>query len=114
MSKSAPAARCGLVITLLAMPAGAALANTHPGTCVDSPQKMLTVCVATDARGPFYEVYRGDRAVIAHARLGVVLDGFGNAPADRISDGRRATTDQTWEQPWGEQRLIREDRKSVV
>jgi alpha-glucosidase len=109
MSKSCLVARCGLVITLLAAPAGNALAAApRTGTCVDSPQAVLTVCVGADARGPYYEVYRGARAVIAHARLGLVLDGFGNAPASRVTDVRRASVDQVWEQPWGEQRLVRD------
>ena len=45
--------------------------------------------------------------VIAHARLGLVLDGFGNDPASRVTNARRNAVDQRWEQPWGEQRVIR-------
>jgi len=114
MSKSSLAARCGLVIALMAVQAGAAFASSHPGSCVDSPQKGLTVCVGADARGPFYDAYRGDQAFIAHARLGLVLDGFGNAPATRVSNERRAATDTTWEQPWGEQRVIRDRHNELV
>ena len=73
---------------------------------MDSPQALLTVCVAADARGPWYEVYRGDRKVITRARLGLVLDGFGNEPASRVTNARRSAVDQSWEQPWGEQRII--------
>jgi alpha-glucosidase len=108
MSKSPLAARCGLVITLMALPAGCAFAQAHSGTCVDSPQKVLTVCVAADSRGPYYDAYRGDRSLISRARLGLVLDGFGNAPATRVTQARRAAADLTWEQPWGEQRVIRD------
>jgi alpha-glucosidase len=104
MSKTSLAARCGLVITLMA--ANPVLART--GTCVDSPQAVLTVCVDADARGPFYEVYRGARPVVVHARLGLVLDGFGNTSASHVSNARRAAVDQSWEQPWGEQRVIRD------
>ena len=59
-----------------------------------------------DARGPYYEVYRGERQVIAHARLGLVLDGFGNDPASRVANARRNVVYRRWEQPWGEQRVI--------
>ena len=83
-------------------------AADHTGTCVDSPQAVLTVCVAADARGPYYEVYRGDRTVITHARLGLVLDGFGNQPATRVTNAQRTSIDRRWEQPWGEQRLIQD------
>jgi len=109
MSKSPSVARCGLVIILLSAAAGNALAAApHAGSCVDSPQAVLTVCVDADARGPFYDVYRGARPVIAHARLGLVLDGFGNAPATHVADERRASADTSWEQPWGEQRVVRD------
>ncbi|MBC8026196.1 MAG: glycoside hydrolase family 97 protein [Steroidobacteraceae bacterium] len=105
MSKSISVAACGLLLGIGGL-AGAADA-VRSGTCVDSPTKVLTVCVATDARGPRYDVYRGDRAVIKHSRLGLVLDGFGNQPATLLSNPRRSAVDETWEQPWGEQRLIR-------
>src|SRR5687767_13258015 len=113
MSKLISAANSGLVFTLLAALAGAAAATAtaapaRTGTCVDSPQVTLTVCVDADARGPWYDVYHGDRAVIGHARLGLVLDGFGNDPATRVSNARRAAADLRWEQPWGEQRFIRD------
>jgi alpha-glucosidase len=115
MSKSQLAAFVGLALTLASASGIAADATpTHAGTCVDSPQAVLTFCVNADARGPWYDVYRksaagstaGDRSVIAHARLGLVLDGFGNVPASRIDDARRNSANNTWEQPWGEQRVI--------
>jgi alpha-glucosidase len=105
LAKISLVAVCGLAFTLSASGASAA---ARAGTCVDSPQAALTVCVAADARGPYYEVYRGDRQIITHAKLGLVLDGFGNQPASRVSNARRSAADQTWEQPWGEQRLIRD------
>jgi len=105
MSKLFAAAVLGLGFTVLAPQA---LAAARAGTCVDSPQAVLTVCVAADARGPYYEVHRGDRTVIANARLGLVLDGFGNAPASRVSNAQRTQVDRSWEQPWGEQRIIQD------
>jgi alpha-glucosidase len=108
MSKLSSAAIGGLVFTTLAAPASAADA-----TCVDSPASVITVCVAADARGPYYEVRRGARAVITHARLGLVIDGFGNQPATQVSNARRSAVNGRWEQPWGEQRFI-EDRHAQL
>jgi len=105
MSKLFAAAVWGLGFTVLAPDVSAA---ARDGTCVDSPQAVLTVCVAVDARGPYYDVHRGDRTVIAHAKLGLVLDGFGNTPASRVGNARRTQVDQVWEQPWGEQHIIRD------
>jgi alpha-glucosidase len=113
MAKLYSAATCGLLFTVLAAQAsaaapGSAAAQTRAGTCVNSPQAVLMVCVAADARGPYYEVHRGDRTVITHARLGLVLDGFGSQPATEVSNARRSAVDQRWEQPWGEQRVIQD------
>jgi alpha-glucosidase len=114
MSKSTSAAGCGLVLTLVATMCAAQPAATRAGSCVDSPRAVLTMCVAADARGPYYDLHRGDRTVIAHARLGLVLDGFGNAPATQVSNERRRAVDLRWEQPWGEQRVIRDRHNALT
>jgi alpha-glucosidase len=104
MLKLRSAATAGLLILVASVPA-AAEPTEH---CVASPGAVLQVCVGVDARGPWYSVSRNDRAVITRARLGLVLDGFGNQPATEVSNARRASVDTNWEQPWGEQRLIRD------
>ena len=105
MSKSFAAAILGLGLNALAPSATAA---ARAGTCVDSPQAVLTLCLAADARGPYYEVHRGERTVITRARLGLVLDGLGNTPASRVTNAQRTQVDRRWEQPWGEQRFIQD------
>jgi alpha-glucosidase len=111
MSKFLPAAARGLVLALVASPL---LAAAHSGTCVDSPRTVLTVCVDADARGPYYEVFRGGQAIVARSRLGLVLDGFGNAPATTVSNARRKSIDTRWEQPWGEQRVIEDSHAELA
>jgi alpha-glucosidase len=64
--------------------------------------------VSADSRGPSYSVYRGNRQIIDASALGLRLDGQPWSPAQQISDPRRTSVDRTWEQPWGEQRLIRD------
>ena len=113
MSKSPSGAVRGLLFTLVAGAWAVNAVAARAGSCVDSPQRVLTVCVAADARGAYYEAYRGERGVIARSRLGLVLDGFGNAPATRVSNERRQAVDQSWEQPWGEQRII-QDRHNAL
>jgi len=116
MSKLSSAAVCGLVSTL-ACAASLAAGITPRGTCVDSPGKVLTFCVNADGSGPWYDLYRttaaGQAAVITHARLGLELAGFGNAPATRVGEARRHSVDSSWEQPWGEQRLIRDQHNEL-
>lgn len=111
MSKSISVAICAC-FTLLTSAAGAA--ESGRGICVDSPTKVLTVCVNADVRGPYYEAYRGTRAILARSRLGLELDGRGNQPASSIANPRRRSVDQTWAQPWGEERLIRDRHAELV
>lgn len=117
MSKIFPAALIGMMFTLAASSGTASDAAPSRGQCVDSPQAVLTVCVNADVRGPWYEVYRksaaGEHAIITHARLGVVLDGFGNMPASNVGNARRSSVNSRWEQPWGEQRVI-DDRHNEL
>ena len=108
MSKLSSAAICGLVFTLLAATASARTHRRAPAPawtrrrrcsrCAWPPMRAVRTTRCTAATAP----------VITHARLGLVLDGFGNQPATRVSNARRAAADQRWEQPWGEQRVIRD------
>jgi len=114
MSKLSSGAACVLLFTLAAGAYAVDAGTARTGSCVDSPRRVLTVCLAADARGPYYEAYRGERKVFARSRLGLVLDGFGNAPATRVSNERRNTVDQRWEQPWGEQRIIQDHHNALT
>jgi len=76
---------------------------------VDSPGKVLSVQVDTDPDGrPSYMVLRHGKPIIAPSRLGFLLV---DAPKlDRnLVLGMPVTRsfDETWEQPWGERRVIR-------
>jgi alpha-glucosidase len=76
---------------------------------VSSPGDVLTVEVSTDGDGrASYAVSRFGRPVIAPSKLGFLLV---DAPKlDRnmdLAEVSRRTVDETWEQPWGEWRYIR-------
>ncbi|MDB5499074.1 MAG: alpha-glucosidase, partial [Phenylobacterium sp.] len=74
-----------------------------------SPDNVLSVEVATDGDGrASYAITRLGKPVIAPSKLGFL---FVDAPKfDRslvASDLGRRSVDETWEQPWGEWRYIR-------
>ena len=74
-----------------------------------SPGGVLTVEVGTDGDGrPFYAVSRIGRPVVSPSRLGFILT---DAPklerGFTVSAAPVVSFDQTWEQPWGEARHIR-------
>jgi alpha-glucosidase len=75
---------------------------------VSSPSGQVAVGFLLDEGRPYYQVAFGRTQVLRRSRLGFRLkdaapleDGF------RVADARRRTVDETWEQPWGEARRIR-------
>lgn len=99
-----------LVLTVaLALAALLVPAKADPVAQIASPGKVLAVTVEIDGDGrPSYSVTRNGKAVIVPSRLGYMLTdapklerNFAFAGADT------AAHDDTWEQPWGEWRFIR-------
>ena len=86
-----------------------ATAHAAPGPRVASPDGTLVVELATDNDGrPSYAVSRKGQPVIAPSRLGfLLLDAPKFERNIEIVQPRTRTFDETWEQPWGERRLIR-------
>src|SRR5688572_3568934 len=94
-------------VVLLALWCGFANAETI-GT-VASPSNVLTVTVTVNDEGrPGYAIARNGREIIAESRLGFL---FTDAPKfERNFRGHGVQTrtfDETWEQPWGERRYVR-------
>ena len=88
--------------------AGSAWADELLAT-VDSPGKVLTVSVEAAADGRLsYHVERLGKPVLAPSRLGFVL--ANGAPLDAgfaLERKSFSDHDDTWEQPWGERRFVR-------
>ena len=81
--------------------------------CVSSPSQTLTFCVDAGPDGAAYEVSRATKPLIARSALGLTLQGLPGTPVDHIAGVSRSATDQTWEQPWGEQRLVRDHHNEM-
>lgn len=86
-----------------------AAAHAAPGPRVASPDGTIVVELATDNDGrPAYTVSRKGLPVIASSRLGfLLLDAPKFERNIEIVQPRTRTFDETWEQPWGERRSIR-------
>jgi alpha-glucosidase len=96
-----------LAFVAFAALAGAASAET--AARVTSPDGALAVEIAVNGEGrPSYAVTRRGVPVIAPSRLGFA---FANAPrlerSLAITGQTTSSADQTWEQPWGERRYVR-------
>jgi len=80
-----------------------------PAVTLMSPGKVLSVSLRVDNEGrPEYAILRGGQLVLDWSRLGFIL---ANAPKlERnfsIGKVQQRTLDDTWEQPWGERRFVR-------
>lgn len=78
------------------------------GVSVESPGRVHTVTLELVDGAPYYRVEQLGRTVVADSRLGLELrsgpsfmTGFKRLSAETV------TIDETWEQPWGERRYIR-------
>ncbi len=81
---------------------GAALAS------ISSPGNVLTVELTIELGRPSYRVLRFGEELIGRSRLGFDLRGA--RPLDHGFELERQTShsvDETWEQPWGERRYVR-------
>lgn len=80
-----------------------------------SPDGKIRFTVTDDQGVPTYSVsYRGQE-VIRPSRLGLEFKDVDGFVRDlKIVDQTTATNDSTWEQPWGEQRLIRDHHNELT
>lgn len=82
--------------------------------CAQSPGKVIEVCVWVDNGRALYEVTRNGVAVLAPSELGLTFRGEPAARYTAIGNPRRAVSDKSWEQPWGEQRVIRDNHTQLT
>ena len=105
----------GVLLGVLAAPAFAQAAAQDGGReCAQSPGKVIEVCVFTKDGGAFYEVSRGGKLVLAPAPLGLSFAGEPAARISAITAAKRAASDTSWEQPWGEQKTIRDNHAELT
>ncbi len=102
--------RCLFLLPLLSIPAAASAA---PRECAQSPGRVIEVCVAVADGRATYEVSRNGAPVIAPSTLGLTFGGEPDARYTAITAVRRSASDSSWEQPWGEQRVIRDNHAEL-
>ena len=105
-----------LVCLTLALPA-LAVAQTvvqqtaapSSGETATSPGGGMIVSVAVDAEGrPQYQIRRNGKLIVDWSRLGFILADQPKLERNfTIAGAERRSFDETWEQPWGERRFVR-------
>ena len=77
-------------------------------TKVSSPDGMLTLTTGITQQGqPYYQLQRGKRLLIQPSLLGLQLKDGALDRDFRLLGFTRATKDETWQQPWGEETSVR-------
>ncbi len=80
-----------------------------------SPDGKIWVNVSDDGGQATYSVYYDGELVMEPARLGLLFaDHHGFENDLEITGYLRNSVDQTWEQPWGERRLVRDNHNEIA
>jgi alpha-glucosidase len=84
--------------------------------CAQSPGDVIKVCVSVkggEGRAVF-EVSRLGHPVLAPSNLGLDFVGEPQARYSAITRVDRRSSDSSWEQPWGEERIIRDQHTEMT
>ncbi|MXO49248.1 glycoside hydrolase family 97 protein [Erythrobacter vulgaris] len=105
--------RFSLVLVALAMCGGSA---AFAEEVVTSPDGAISVTVDVNGEGrPFYRIAKGSEVVVTDSRLGFLLTDQDKLERRlAITGAARASRDETWEQPWGEQRFVRDHHNELT
>jgi alpha-glucosidase len=100
-------------LLLLMLPLSAH-AKPEPVAHLDSPGKILHLTVELDDGRLGYRIDRLGEPVIANSRLGFLLrSGRLERDLELVSQSSAPTHDETWEQPWGESRHVRDHHNEL-
>lgn len=89
--------------------------NSSPNNCVQSPDKNIVVTFKLSDGIPYYAISYKGSAVIADSRLGFQFKNI--PPLDhgfQLVNSEISEFDETWEQPWGEKRWIRDHHNQLT
>lgn len=90
--------------------------EARPQQTLASPDGSIVLTVSTDndAR-PTWSLSRKGKLLIAPSKLGFLLtDGIGLQRGFAIEGAERASGNDTWEQPWGERRYVRDHYNELL
>ncbi len=91
-------------------------ATAAPFADVTSPDGSISVAISVDNDGRAnYTVSRKGKILIAPSLLGFILtDSYPMVRDFKAIDSEKASTDSTWEQPWGERRFVRDHYNELL
>ena len=103
-----------LLALALATPLAAPSAWAETVATVSSPNDVLTVELDITEGRLAYRVLRFGEPVIDDSRMGFRLRGSGTIERNlELASTASASRDDTWEQPWGENRFVRDHHEEL-
>src|SRR5882762_7258274 len=99
------------ILSALCIPAMAWAAAPE---CAQSPGRVIKVCVAVQDGRATFEVSRLGKPVLAPSALGVDFLGQPETQYSAVTRVKRSSSDTRWEQPWGEERTIRDHHTEMT
>lgn len=97
-------------LAVLAFPAMSAYATPE---CAQSPGNVIELCVSVQDGHATYQVSRLGKPVLAPSSLGLEFVGEPEVHFNAMTGFVRQSSDTTWEQPWGEERVIRDHHSEL-
>ncbi len=111
----AAAVAAALTAALVALPAAHAQNDDADAPArVASPDGRTVVEVTSTDGAPRYRVLRDGAEIVAPSRLGFRFAAGAHRDTGAIRTVETATRDATWEQPWGERRLVRDHHNELL
>src|SRR5260221_10945586 len=91
-----------------------AVAGASSPECAQSPGRVIKLCVSVQDGRATFEVSRLGRPILAPSNLGLDFAGQSEAHYSAITSVDRKSSDTSWEQPWGEERTIRDQHTEMT
>jgi alpha-glucosidase len=93
----------------------AACGNDKDKSMINSPDGKNTLVFMLDNGVPKYSIIRNNKAIINMSRMGFKLKNLPSLDSDFVVIKQNTSNfDETWEQPWGEKREIRNNYNELV
>jgi alpha-glucosidase len=105
---------CSFTLILLLTTTGLFAQKIDATTNVSSPDGKIKVTVQLSNGVPGYEVHRNGQPIISDSKLGFIFKDQPSLSKDfKISSSKQTSFDNTWTQPWGEVKTIRNNYNSL-
>src|SRR5690349_6457006 len=103
------------LLSLIFLFSCSAARRSEQNTSVNSPGNTISVEFSLKDGVPYYSIKRHNAAVVEVSKMGFTLKDLPALQNDfELVDAKKSTFDETWTQPWGEVKDIRNHYNGLV